>query len=125
MTVGVRLWSRAEVVSRVLTLGSKGVIVVAPRMVARSAVLSSLGIAPVPHPMGVGEYVAAGPMGLTDVPGVYVAGNVTDLMAQVVTAAAAGSAAGAAIHGDLINEETRQAVLRYRESAAVELRSAS
>jgi hypothetical protein len=40
------------------------------------------------------------------VPGVWVAGNVTDLAAQVGAAAAAG----AQINADLVAEETRQAV---------------
>ena len=48
------------------------------------------------------------PTGATAVPGVWVAGNVADLRAQVITAAAAGLNAGAAINADLIAEETRQ-----------------
>jgi thioredoxin reductase len=36
------------------------------------------------------------------VPGVYVAGNVADVQAQVITSAAAGLAAGAAINADLV-----------------------
>ena len=51
------------------------------------------------------------------VPGVWVAGNVADLMAQVVGAAAAGSMAGAAINADLITEETRHAVAARRAVA--------
>ena len=50
---------------------------------------------------------------ITDVPGVWVAGNVTDLSAQVVSAAAGGVVAAAAINADLIAEETRQAVSAY------------
>ncbi len=38
----------------------------------------------------------------TSVPGVYAAGNVTDLAASVITSAAAGSRAGEAINADLI-----------------------
>jgi hypothetical protein len=41
---------------------------------------------------------------------VWVAGNVSDLMAQVIGAAAAGLRAGAAINADLVAEETRNAV---------------
>lgn len=77
-------------------------IAVAPRFVARSALLASLGVESVPHPMGVGEHVEADLVGQTTVPGVYVAGNVNDLMAQVVMAAAAGVKAAAAINGDLL-----------------------
>ena len=46
-------------------------------------------------------------MGATAVPGVWVAGNVTDLRAQVIGSAAAGLIAGAAINADLIAEDTR------------------
>jgi SAM-dependent methyltransferase len=88
--------------------------------VARAALLATLGLKPTEHPAGAGEYIAAGPMGLTGVPGVWVAGNVTDLMAQVGAAAAAGVMAAAAINGDLIVEETRQAVADRARHAAVD-----
>lgn len=82
-------------------------VVVAPRLVARSGVLSGLGLQPTLNPMGMGEAIAADPTGLTDVPGVWVAGNVTDLSAQVMSAAAAGAAAAGAINADLIMEDTK------------------
>jgi hypothetical protein len=41
---------------------------------------------------------------------VWVAGNVTDLMAQVLTAAAAGLQAGGAINADLMFDDVRRAV---------------
>jgi thioredoxin reductase len=63
----------------------------------------------------IGSYVPADPTGATEVPGVWVAGNVASLMDQVVGAAAAGVRAGAAINADLIAEETRRAVATYRE----------
>ena len=56
-------------------------LVVAPRTVARSQVLATLGLLPTDHPTGTGEFAAADATGLTDVPGVWVAGNVTDLAA--------------------------------------------
>jgi hypothetical protein len=43
------------------------------------------------------------------VPGVWVAGNLTNIQAQVITAAAAGLTAGAAINFDLVLDETRRA----------------
>ncbi|MEV6826008.1 bifunctional NAD(P)/FAD-dependent oxidoreductase/class I SAM-dependent methyltransferase [Amycolatopsis sp. NPDC051102] len=85
-------------------------VVVPPRVVANSKVLTDLGLEPTPHPQGIGESIAADPSGLTKVPGVWVAGNVTDLSAQVMSAAAAGAAAGAAINADLIGEDTRLTV---------------
>lgn len=89
-------------------------LVVAPRFVARSAVLSALGIEPAEHPMGIGSYVATGPAGSTDVPGVWAAGNVTDLVAQVVTSVAAGAGAAAAINADLVDDDVRVAVAERR-----------
>jgi thioredoxin reductase len=79
-------------------------------MVARAGFLAELGLQPTVHSLGVGEYIAADPTGLTAVPGVWVAGNVTDLAAQVGGAAAAGALAGAAINLDLVTEEAREAV---------------
>jgi thioredoxin reductase len=85
-------------------------LVVTPRFVARSQVLSSLGLRPIAHPLGMGEFVAADATGLTNVPGVWVAGNITDLAASVVVAAAGGASAAAAINADLVAEDTRRAV---------------
>jgi len=83
-------------------------VVVSPRVHARDVVLASLGVAVEDHPMGIGTVVPADPMGLTSVPGVWVAGNVTNPVAQGNGAAAAGTMAGAAINADLIAEEGRQ-----------------
>jgi thioredoxin reductase len=100
-------------------------LVVAPVLTARSELLASLGLPVQPvEAMGhtVGTAVPSGPAGATAVPGVWVAGNVTDVMAQVVTAAAAGLQAGAAINADLLFDEVRLAVAARRTpfSAVVE-----
>jgi thioredoxin reductase len=95
-------------------------VVVATRMVARAALLAGLGLRAVEHPSGVGEYVPADPTGRTDAPGVWVAGNVTDLTAQVGAAAAAAAMAGAQINADLVMEQTRAAVAAYREPFSAE-----
>lgn len=58
----------------------------------------------------IGSCIAADPTGATDVPGVWVAGNVVNLTDQVVGAAAAGVRAGAAVNADLTADETRRAV---------------
>ncbi|MFE9958554.1 NAD(P)/FAD-dependent oxidoreductase [Micromonospora sp. NPDC005299] len=100
--VGVRLRDGRLVAREVLAAG--------PRMVARAGFLAALGLRAVAHPAGVGEHVPADPTGRTEVPGVWVAGNVTDPAAQVGAAAAAGALAAAAINGDLVGEETRRAV---------------
>src|SRR5947209_11096204 len=88
-------------------------LVVTPRFVARSEVLTALGLRPTAHSFG-GEFVTADATGLTDVPGVWVAGNVTDLAASVVVAAAGGASAAAAINADLVAEDTRLAVSAHR-----------
>jgi thioredoxin reductase len=93
------------------------VVAVGTRMVARSAVLAGLGVAAGPDPNGMGERVAADETGRTAVPGVWVAGNVTDVSAQVVTAASAGTRAGAFVNLDLVAADTRAAVAAYRERA--------
>jgi hypothetical protein len=56
--------------------------------------------------------------GLTATPGVWAAGNVVAPMAQVITSAAAGSGVGAAIHLDLISEDTDVAVTALRARRA-------
>ena len=108
------------------TVIAREVVAVAPRMVARAGLLASLGLRAVEHPSGAGEHIPADPTGRTEVPGVWVAGNVTDLTAQVGTAAAAAASAAAQINADLVAEETSAAVAAYRDpfSAAAEARLA-
>ncbi|MEV4416408.1 NAD(P)/FAD-dependent oxidoreductase [Catellatospora sp. NPDC049609] len=97
------------------TLVAREVLAVATRMTARAGFLAGLGLLPVAHPSGMGEHLPADPTGRTEVPGVWVAGNATDLSAQVGTAAAAGATAAAMINADLVAEETRLAVAAHRE----------
>ncbi|MDR7081484.1 thioredoxin reductase [Arthrobacter ginsengisoli] len=86
-------------------------LAVGTRMEARSALLESLGLNSQVHPSGAGRFIEASDLGgATAVRGVYAAGNVSNLMAQVVTAAAEGVMTGARINADLIEEETRWAV---------------
>jgi thioredoxin reductase len=89
-------------------------LAVSPWMVARAGFLAALGLRPARHPSGLGEHIPADPTGRTEVPGVWVAGNVTDLAAQVGAAGAAGAAAAAQINADLVAEDTRQAVALVR-----------
>ncbi|MFI9188822.1 NAD(P)/FAD-dependent oxidoreductase [Streptomyces californicus] len=92
-------------------------LVVQARFTARSAVLESLGLTPVAQEMAgtvVGTYIPSDPTGATEIPGVWVAGNVTRLTEQVVGAAAAGLMAAGALNGDLITEDTRLAVAARR-----------
>ncbi|NJP27527.1 NAD(P)/FAD-dependent oxidoreductase [Microbispora sp. SCL1-1] len=107
---GVRLASGEVVALDALVVGAP--------LTTRSQVLESLGLKPVEVELGghlAGTRIAAEPTGATAVPGVYVAGNVTDVRAVVIASAAAGLAAGAAINADLVAEETREAVAAYRD----------
>ncbi len=91
-------------------------LAVSPRtVVARAGFLADLGLRPVEHPSGLGEHLPADATGRTDMPGVWVAGNVTDPSAQVGSAAAAGALAAAQINADLVGEETRRAVAELRD----------
>jgi thioredoxin reductase len=85
-------------------------VAVGGRMTARAGFLADLGLKPSEHPGGMGSHIPADPAGRTEMPGVWAAGNVTDLFAQVGAAAAAGALAGAVINADLVEEETRRAV---------------
>ncbi|MEU0136680.1 NAD(P)/FAD-dependent oxidoreductase [Streptomyces sp. NPDC006296] len=89
-------------------------LVVAPRFTARGSLLEGLGISAVPHPMGVGTYVPADAAGATEVAGVWVAGNIADLMAGLAQAQSQGVTAAAAINADLVNADADEAVARLR-----------
>jgi thioredoxin reductase len=92
------------------TVVPRDVVTVQSRAVARAGFLSGIGLTPVEHPMGMGTYIVADQAGQTSVPGVYLAGNVSDLGAQVGAAVAAGALAGARLNADLVEEETAAAV---------------
>lgn len=82
---GVRLASGERVARQAL--------VVMPRFVARADVLTSLGVETPEQMMNahqIGRYIAVDPMGATSVPGVWAAGNVTNLTSGVINAAAGG-----------------------------------
>lgn len=101
---GVRLAS-GDVVAR-------EALVVAPRFTAAAGLLAGLGVEPVEqvvHGAVRGTRVPADPAGRTEVPGVWVAGNVADVTAQVMAAAAHGVAAAAAINVDLVLQDARVA----------------
>jgi thioredoxin reductase len=86
-------------------------LIVAPKFVANADLLAPFGLAPVEVSLGgqvIATRIAADPGGATSVPGIYVAGNVADPTAQVITSAAAGLMAGAAINMDLVAEDARQ-----------------
>ncbi|TRY19453.1 NAD(P)/FAD-dependent oxidoreductase [Tessaracoccus rhinocerotis] len=82
--------------------------VVASRMVANLGPFAALGLKTVEHAMG--SFIEADELGCTSVAGVWVAGNATDLSAQVGAAAAQGTRVAAQINFHLVNEETELAV---------------
>jgi thioredoxin reductase len=79
---------------------------VPPRFVPNSDLLVGLGCG-----LDEGGWPVADAEGRTSVAGVWVAGNVTNARAQVITAAGEGSAAAIAINADLVDEDVRDAVL--------------
>lgn len=92
-------------------------VVVAPRFVGRTELLGELGLSPVEAPMGTGEMIAVDERGATEAPGVYAAGNVADVSAQVLQAAAQGSRVGAMVNFDLVHEDAERATAPIRGGA--------
>ena len=96
-------------------------LVVSPRFTANASLLAPLGLGPVDlvvRDQVLGQHLPGDPAsGATSVPGVYVAGNVTDPMAQVIGAANAGLRAGAAINADLVMADAATAADRTRVAA--------
>jgi thioredoxin reductase len=84
---------------------ARDAVFVFPRMVAHDTLLTGLGC-----DKDDNGWVMTDPSGRTSVPGVWAAGNVADPRAQVLTAAAMGSAAAIAVNHDLVDEEVAQAV---------------
>lgn len=111
---GVRLAS-GEFVSR-------QALVVLTRLQARADYLSGVGLTAEEQHFGdlaVGTAVEADSSGVTSVPGVYAAGNLTSPMTQVIGAASAGLAAATAINADLIDEDTEAAVAAAAQAGGV------
>ena len=78
-------------------------LVVASVVHARADYLAPLGLRPTDFSVNghtVATRIETGPNGATDVPGVWVAGNTSEPMAQVVTAAAHGLAVASAVIAD-------------------------
>jgi thioredoxin reductase len=87
------------------TFVARDALVIAARVAARADFLVTLGLEAAEHPSGAGTHVpSVDPTGRSSVPGVWLAGNITDPMAQVISAAAAGLQAGAMINVDLLSD---------------------
>ncbi|WP_258804701.1 NAD(P)/FAD-dependent oxidoreductase [Pseudarthrobacter sp. NS4] len=94
-------------------------VVVGARVHARVAAFAGLGLSASPHPMGIGDYLETDADGATAVPGVWAAGNATDMKAQVLASAAAAAWTAVAINNHLMAEELERDVSAYRQSLAL------
>jgi thioredoxin reductase/SAM-dependent methyltransferase len=83
------------------------VVMVGTRFRARAEPFATLGLRTSRHASGLGDVVETSATGLTDVTGLYAAGNVTDPSQQVLHAAANGSWVGAMIAFDLADDDLR------------------
>lgn len=101
---------------------ARDAVAIAPQMAGRAGFLRDLGLRMLDHPSGMGEHIAVDATGRTEVAGVWAAGNVSDLTAQVGTSAATGAWAGAQINADLVAEEVREAVDARRSTSAPDSR---
>ncbi|GAA1536953.1 NAD(P)/FAD-dependent oxidoreductase [Brevibacterium picturae] len=90
--------------------------VVATPMVARTELFAGIGLEPTAHPAGA--FIETESFGLTSVPGVWVAGNATDIGAQVSGAAAAGALAAQHINTDLIFKDLDRAAAELNDQQA-------
>lgn len=92
-------------------------LVVAPVCWARAELLAPLGVEPSEVRLGehlLGTQVDADATGATPAAGLWVAGNVANVQAQVISSATAGLAVGAAINADLIAVDATAAVQALR-----------
>lgn len=106
---GIRLAGGELVGLDALTIGAD--------VAARAELLEPIGIEPVAHPVGIGTYVPTEPGGRTSVPGLWIAGSLSDPTATLLVSAAAGATAGAMINGDLVDEEAGLDVAQERQPA--------
>ncbi|RFA20059.1 NAD(P)/FAD-dependent oxidoreductase [Subtercola boreus] len=94
-------------------------LVVSPFLRARVEPFAALGVEAVLHESGMGTAVTTDAFGRTEVPGIWAAGNVTELSAQVIVSAAAGLMAGAHINADLTAEDQAAAIRRSASRTVV------
>jgi thioredoxin reductase len=83
-------------------------VVVSTQMVTRAEPFAGIGIEATPHPAGA--FIETDQFGATSVPGVWAAGNSSDISAQVGAAAAAGALAAQHVNTDLVMKDLAQAV---------------
>jgi thioredoxin reductase len=81
---------------------------VPPRFVPNSDLLARLGCE-----LDEAGWAVRDSTGQTTVPGVWIAGNVANPRAQVITAAGEGSASAIAVNADLVDDDVRNAVRAF------------
>jgi thioredoxin reductase len=86
----------------------RAAVFVRPRFVPDNNLLLTLGCA-----VDDRGWVVTDAAGRTTTSGVWVAGNVTNPRAQIITAAGEGSAAAIAINADLVDDDIRDAVQKH------------
>jgi thioredoxin reductase/SAM-dependent methyltransferase len=100
------------------TVLERDAIVVASKVHARADYLAPVGIEPTPFEMNGATYgstIAVEPTGATSVPGIFAAGNITDVSMILIASAAHGVRVGAWINAELASEEAAAAVEALRD----------
>jgi thioredoxin reductase len=92
----------------------RAALFVPPRFVPNTSLLIGLGC-----DLDERGWVITGTTGATSVAGVWVAGNLANPRAQVITAAGEGSAAAIAINADLVDEDVSHALRDYNRHGIV------
>jgi SAM-dependent methyltransferase len=93
-------------------------VVVASQPHVRADYLGPLGIEPTPFEMNglvLGSAIAVEPTGATSVPGIFAAGNATDISMILVASAAHGTRVGAWINAELASADAARAVQERRD----------
>ena len=93
-------------------------LVIMPQFGVEIPGLAALRLQVTAHPSGIGTFVPTDELGKTTVPGLWVAGNLREPMAQVVMAAADGLRVGAQVNAELIEMEIDADVAARRAEAA-------
>ncbi len=100
------------------SLLERDAIVVATKPHVHADYLGPLGIEPTPFEMAgavLGSVIAVEPTGATAVPGVFAAGNATDISMTLMASAAHGNRVGAWINAELANADATKAVEALRD----------
>ncbi|MDJ0396669.1 FAD-dependent oxidoreductase, partial [Rhodococcus sp. G-MC3] len=99
-------------------------VAVSTKMIARTDLFTGIGIEPTSHPSG-GAFIETDEVGQTTVPGVWAAGNASDISAQVSGAAAEGARAAQHINANLVMDDLKRAVASKADTTATTERELS